>query len=237
MISRQKTPEMTEPLLLKRVVNNGSGGCHDTWAAIMFIINVLVVIYLAVLNTRETSPDDYQAIIGLATIFTILNVTAVLLATFWLTFIMHYATSIIYFTLYTVVAIFAVLSCGALLSGSLIGGAMLGVAAVANYFYISRVENRIPFASTVLNIVSKCTQKNYIGILLSSYAVATLTMLWMGLFVYGVPNVLQGGDNSSWEWIKIFLAMVSFHWYYCLYSTYRDCICSDVYVWLLGGVS
>ena len=211
----------------------------DVWAALLFIAQVIVIVYFAVeacLKALKISDPNIAPADGLGTIvvaFAILGALATILGTVCLTIVLRNADYIIEGVMWTNIGACSVGAVLCLASG---GGAIfavvLGITAALNYWYLNSVRDRISFASAVLSVACQAIKDNYIGIVMSAYMLLFAQLVWFILWSiasYGIAcqffmiddskNENHGDDvNAEYaelnggQWTILFLLLLSLHW-------------------------
>lgn len=208
--------EMHAPLLAKRDGAATPRACHDLWAALLFAANVLCIAILAGNNPRFNVPDqDASWLIAPLLAFLFLSATGAALATGWMAVLVVNASSIIYGTIYLVIALSAMASIYALAVGSFVGALILALTCAGTYWSYLLQRPRIPFASAVLVVSVQSIQKNCIALTLCAYAVLTATLLWVVLWSIATDTVFAHhiSKGDSWlKWTKVFAALLSLYW-------------------------
>lgn len=189
--------------LASSAAKRSSGGFKDLWAALLFLINVAAVIYLAVQSyyaQKEgvTSPaaidldDDTLSSMEALLVFTIsLTTFASLLGSAFIAFMMNHSSSIISLMLYLNIGVLAFTSACCLITFNIIGAAIFFALAAVSYCYLLSVQSRIPFASAVLSIASDVIKKNYSGLILTAYMSLAVQIVWFILWSAAFIGVFQ----------------------------------------------
>ena len=187
----------------------------DSWAAILFIFKMAIVIMLASLSLTmwdesvhyidshwdATSPFVFAALLTI--------VAVVLVGTLWITLIVYYASTIINFMLLGGMIINLCISIISLMTGNLFPFILFGLLAMFNYCYMRSVLDRIPFASAVIATAAAAIQKNYTGIIISFLALSVsfglFVICWASAvtFVISYFHIANNDQNRSPEESKL----------------------------------
>ena len=203
---------MKTALLPRRPLAPSAGECHDLWAALLFLANVVFIGYSAVVADARTAGFDQQ-LTQLLMVFAGLSAFALAIGSMWLAFVVHYSSSIIEFMLYATAIVFALLAVSSLLTGAVFGALLLGLAAGASYWYLQAVQPRIPFASAVLRVAVRSISAHYMSVMAVSAVVGGLGLVWLGTWSVATFKFLSGfsgDDNSYLEWTELFLYLVQY---------------------------
>jgi hypothetical protein len=171
-----------------------------------------------------TIPDDdvdvrvkhVNKILKVLAAFGILSCSATAIGTAWMLVIVAYSKYMIYGMLYFSLASSIILGLSSFISGSVTGGIILALMAVATYFYIESVHDRIPFACAVLEISIKPIRKHYLSILFVASFTLAAALAWVATWTVaagGIINLASKSETQSvWFWVKLFVGLVSLHW-------------------------
>lgn len=207
----------------------------DVWAAVLFIINVIVLIYFGIKSANSisiqasmegTDTMNWNALGALSTLALGLTMMALIVTYIWLSFLLKFAESLIEIVLKANIALVLVSSILSLLWGNLIGFIFLLVCGVMNIWYYFSVRARIPFASAVLNTASEGTKQHFSGIMLTAFLMLTFQLIWVSLWAvasYGISNdptyfskhkSAEGNDDglNGLQIGLIFVMLVSLYW-------------------------
>ena len=209
----------------------------DIWAAVIFIIQVIVIIYFAVqvsLKSIKVTDPNYEQLNGLGILvaaFAILGALATLMGTLCLTFVLRNSNYIIEGVMWMNISVCAVGSILCLASGNIIFAGILGILAAVNYCYLNSVRNRIAFASAVLSVACQAIKDNYAGTIIAAYILLVAQLGWFVLWSiasYGIGiQFLVVDDNGSQlddkgktkdvqftggQFTVLFLMLLSLHW-------------------------
>lgn len=201
----------------------------DFWAAAVFIIQVVVIIYFAVqvsLKSMRVTHSNYEQVNGLGILvvaFGILGALATFMGTLCLTFVLRNSNYIIEGVMWMNIGVCAVGSVLCLASSSMIFAIILGALAAMNYWYLNSVRNRIAFASAVLSVACQAIKDNYDGTIISAYLLLIVQLGWFILWSiasYGISIQFlmiddNGNQNSQFtggQFGVLFLMLLSLHW-------------------------
>ena len=165
--------------------------CNDLWAAVLFIINILVLIYMsfqskfslvAVLSSETSLFYLFMCIIGLIGFSMLIGVSMLLV-------MIHHSESIIQFSLWTSVVISGISSVFAFATGQIIVGAICLVFTALSLYYRYVVQSRIPFTAVVLKTACTVLENHLSAILMSTFSILLLegvfALVWTkSLLVY-----------------------------------------------------
>jgi len=212
-------------------------GFKDKWASVLFGINVLVIFAFAlktVIYAKHADPylqPDTPAVEGnigfTQSIIFILGcfAIAISLSFFFLSVLIRYSARLIEWTMYLNIFTVGFAAISALLSGQLFTALMFGILAGVNYWYYLSVQDRIPFASTILSTACTAVQDHFSGLLTLCFVGVGCQLLWLLLWLTAAAGVYanflaqsdqqkQGDDNnlSATQLCIFFLLALSAYW-------------------------
>jgi hypothetical protein len=225
-------------------LENGEGPQHeypavvfkDVWAAVLFIIQAIVIIWLGVRvslkSLKVINSNEIQAggLGSIAAACGLLGCASTIMGAAGITFLLRNSDYIIEGVMWVNIAVCAV---GAVLclasGGALFFSIILGGLAALSYCYLNSVRSRIAFASAVLSVACRAIKDNYMATIVTAYFMLFVQLGWFILWSiasYGVyltflsDNNPQGTkkDNSqdiqltSGQGVIMFLLFVSLHW-------------------------
>eukprot|EP01035_Chromulina_nebulosa_P042090 gene42090-56988_t len=216
-------------------VSYGNGFKRDLWAAVLFLLNIVCITWLAVqayyASTSAITTNNSSAIkleLGIsptfATAIVSLSIVIPIFGYMWLSFMISHAENLIEFVMMSNVVICAVIAVISLLSGQIIGTVLFGALSVINYCYLQSVRPRIPFASAVINAACSALLSNYSGLSAVSLVFMFLQLLWLltssAAFYFAVHfyQLRNQGDKStddgtaSIPGLVMFIMLVSYFW-------------------------
>ena len=193
---------------------NKEGGFRDSWAAVLFIANVLIIIYLFVQSIyllksesstgtnveEQDSTYDLGLIRTIAAFIVLLTVIAAGLGSFVLSILIQHSENLIEMVMWSNIAIQGFCAIMCLLSLQIIGAVIFGVLAGLNYWYLMSVRSQIPFSSTVLATACTAVKANYTGLLTTAFSALFVQMLWGLVWIIALIGVLyatEGTDTGS----------------------------------------
>jgi len=182
------------------------GGFQDVWAAVLFILNVAVIVYFAVQSiyllkisspsteesstAEQDSQRDWKILEVIAAFTLILTVTAGAVGTWVLSFLMNHTENLIEMVMWGSIGIQGICAVLCLLSLQLIGAVIFAVLAGLNYWYLLSVRPQIPFASAVLATACTAVKANYTGLVTTAFSALFVQMLWVFLWVVALMGVI-----------------------------------------------
>lgn len=202
--------------------------CNDAWAAVLFLLNVVIITYFAmdtVINDADFKHNIIDPLSEQKSFF--LTATGVILAMsvitglFWLSVVINYSRTIIKMMLWINVLLSAFIACVSLLAGQVMGFVILSALAIVTCCYMRAIENRIAFASAILSLAASAIKNNYLGIITVVYSLLIVQLLWCGVWGIAFVNVYQeiasnrstdDDDNDAALWIAIAFLLLSFYW-------------------------
>lgn len=202
-----------------QTTENKDGGFRDVWAAILFVLNVIIIVYLAVqsiylLKVSSSSEDSgtendskYDlGILKVIGVFTLLlSIMAVSLGSWVLSFLIRQAENLIEYVMWGNIGMQAICAILCLLSLQLIGAIIFAVLAGLNYWYLTAVRDRIPFSSAVLATACAGVKSNYSGLVTTAFSALFVQMVWALLWTVafiGVMYATQNHDDSDSEQMR-----------------------------------
>ncbi|KAJ1436898.1 plasma-membrane choline transporter-domain-containing protein [Ochromonadaceae sp. CCMP2298] len=176
---------------------------RDVWAALLFLLNVGVVLLLAVRGTylAHAAPQQMDLDLGVLKLgllmFLTLAFTASCAGSLGLSFLMKHSQSMIEYMLWANIIMQAVGAVMCLFALQVVGFVIFAVLAALNYWYLRSVADRIPFASSVLTTACAALQANYAGFLSTAYCALFVQLAWVGLWGMAMWYVRQCADDSN----------------------------------------
>lgn len=218
-------------------VSSSQGKFKDVWAAILFVINMGITFYLAaksysqysqnfsnILPTEEGSTLTSNVLCAVVGFVAVMVVIASTLCSAGVYILINNAASIIDWVNWFNIILCGTLTIINLVTLQFIGALIFAFFTIANYWYYYRIQDRIPFASAVIETACTAVKANFIGILLVSYLGLICQTLWVmlwGVAFYGIVQANaddsnntevgndENGNPSGWVW---FLAILSVYW-------------------------
>jgi hypothetical protein len=211
-------------------------GAKDIWAAILFLINVIIIFALAAkgVNTfyqSNTTEYDYGDInFPMVTTYLLISLFSIsILGSSMIYFFIHHGGKIIEWVMTINIVALIIMATLCLITFNIIGAVVFGICAGLNTWYYYSVKNRIPFASSVLSAACSAVKENFFGLILTSLTGLLFQGLWMLLWSIAIfGTVLQttkstnSTDNTSTDdkndWsdslsnFVIFLFLLSLYW-------------------------
>jgi len=205
-------------------------GCRDVIWAVLFILQLLLMIGLAIYMGKkhasdpkcdpkvdqDCNPDTQVNIDGKAWgIICLLIVGGALSCVFWLELIKRNANCLIWFCLLFSVAMFFILGLVLLFFGSLWGGLVFFILGGINLLYVYFVKGRIPFAAAILSVVSGVLQL-FPASFAMAYLVVFIQAAWLIVWViaagYTLGEIERNKSTQNQQGLVYFLFLVSFFW-------------------------
>ncbi len=191
-----------------------TGGFRDIWAAVLFIIQLLVVLLLAVqglssLKTVPTGPLSSSlqltpSLLLTAVLFFLTTTTVASVAgSSVLYLVVHNAEEVIHWMLYANIATTAVMGILSLLALQPLGCLLFFAWTFVNYCYMRSVQDRIPFASALLQSACAALKPHFTALLLVGAAclVSQLayTIIWSLAAVFVHSTYLQKERDAAYD--------------------------------------
>lgn len=194
------------------------GGFRDVWAAILFLLNVAIIVYFAVQSVyllkfdsstedsssaEHASRQDWKILEVIGVFALVLTFTAGAVGSWVLSFLMNQAENLIEMVMWGNIGIQGLCAILCLLSLQLIGALIFAVLAGLNYWYLLSVRPQIPFASTVLATACTAVKANYTGLVATAFSALFVQMVWIFLWTVALMGVIyttqatDGGDATS----------------------------------------
>lgn len=189
-------------------------GPKDIWAAVVFVINVIIIFSLAIqaVSTFNVSTDSSSSednfnlgktginfpMLSLYLTLTLFTISAA--GSYLVYFFLNHGENIIDWVMKLNIAGLFVLAALSFITFNIFGAIVFGVFAGINMWYYYSVRNRIPFASSVLSAACTAVKANFTGLLLTSFAGLMFQGLWMLLWaiaIFGVYTSLSSSSNTS----------------------------------------
>lgn len=196
-----------------------SEGFQDLWAAVLFLLNILLVVWFAVQayllaaqsqaaqktaqsaqDVAASSTQDLTALNVVLVSSGVLAVIASLLGSLWLTFLMNHAERLIELVMWANLALLSVSAVGCLVAGQGWGALIFALLAGLSYWYYVSIRNRIPFASAVIRAACAALRANYLGLTGTAVGMQLLQVLWFLLWSaasYGVYQLMTPTADAS----------------------------------------
>ena len=206
----------------------------DIWAALLFLANISFVcafafhVYFQSLENGSEKVFLSQFQLGnisdIEMIAYSLFVIGIpfLLGFSWLSFAIYHAETIIDSMLWFSIICNAGLALFCLLSGQIIGFFFAGIMCAGCICYRYYVQNRIPFASCVLNVACSSIQQHYGAVMIIVAILCVSQLLWFLLWaVASLAGITTIDDNSETEQLPtfsypnklvIFILLLSLFW-------------------------
>jgi hypothetical protein len=185
-----------------------SKGYRDVIFAILFVINIVIILYFALSSNENDSNINIEdnkdkliiyssifssIILGVITIGTILT----FLGTVWLSMLLKYSDILIEAIIKINIASSIIISIIFLFSGNFIYSLLLAFVAFLNYFYFQSVRDRIPFASAVIKTSSECISQYYNHLILTAYFLLFMQCCWLLLWAKASFNISMNNSNDN----------------------------------------
>jgi len=195
------------------------GSFRDVWAALLFLLNVAIIVYFAVQsvyllkfdssaetssNAEHASRQDWKILEVVGVFALVLTITAGTVGSWVLSFLMGQAENLIEMVMWGNIGIQGLCAILCLLSLQLIGALIFAVLAGLNYWYLLSVRPQIPFASTVLATACTAVKANYTGLITTAFAALFVQLVWIFLWTVALMGVIYtaqatDGDATSPE--------------------------------------
>lgn len=197
--------------LQELTAQNKDGGFRDWWAAVLFILNVILIVYLAVQSiyllkfpdsdeSAEEQKDSHYhlKIIRMIALFTVL-LTAFAAATgSWvLSFLIQHSENLIEMVMWGNIAMQTICAVFCIISFQLIGAIIFAVMAGLNYWYLISVRDQIPFSSAVLATACTAVKANYAGLVTTAFSALFLQMVWGLVWTVSFIGVMYVNQDSE----------------------------------------
>jgi hypothetical protein len=181
----------------------------DIWAATLFIIQVIVIIFLAVQTSLKSlkmvnpSGINFGGIRSVIAVCVITGSATTVIGTIFISIILRNAEYVIEGVMWISIVSYLIAAIACLTSLSIFPALILFGIAYLNYWYLNSVRSRIGFASAVLSVACKAIKDNYIGIIFVAYFMVFLQLLWFivwSIASYGVYTdllVTSGNGNDT----------------------------------------
>jgi len=190
---------------------------HDTWAAVLFVLNVVLVLFFAVrsIYVAKSDPHEQQQSHGnedsdggnSAVYFTfaktgiimsiLLTAIATAIGSAGLNFLMKHSENLIEYVMWGNIIVqctFAVIS---LLTFQLFGAILFAFMAGMSYWYLRSVYARIPFASSVLATGCEAVRANYQGVVTTAFVALAAQMLWGIVWALAWTGTIAAAENED----------------------------------------
>jgi hypothetical protein len=216
-------------------VNNSArgGGFKDIWAAVLFLINVVIVFSLAI-----DSYAKYKDVVRVSDPSAEFNTNVFSAFAFFIFFMVIISSSVCSFALYILVSNAAriidwvnwmnIIGCGAMTLFSLVTlqifmAIVFAVLTLISVWYYWSIQSRIPFASAVIGAACGAIRQNFIGLVTTAYSGLIFQLLWILLWtvaMYGIVNSYNGSNdgnhhddaNGGLSGFVYFLMVLSMYW-------------------------
>eukprot|EP00823_Brevimastigomonas_motovehiculus_P006383 TRINITY_DN5289_c0_g1_i1.p1 TRINITY_DN5289_c0_g1~~TRINITY_DN5289_c0_g1_i1.p1 ORF type:complete len:470 (+),score=73.21 TRINITY_DN5289_c0_g1_i1:48-1457(+) len=192
---------------------------RDAFWAFLFVIQFVAMMGLAIYF--YSAKVDHEGTItlhfsgkeaGLICLFVLIAIAS---SYIWLEIMKRNATTIIWITLWGAVALYAIFGIVCIAMGVVPPAIICFVLAVIHIIYILVIRSRIPFAATMLTLVTECIQLFPATIwvaIASMFVQAIAAVIWV-LGVFAIYNNMDSTDQSGgMRGIVGFLLLVSFFW-------------------------
>lgn len=208
-------------IVLGEDVSQGGGrvykkGFRDIWAAMLFLLNGVIMIYFAAqailyYTVKIDQPkyfnggtDDFylnsMTVMQNVLLFgSTLAVLATVLGSMVLTFLINHAENLIEYVMWANIAMQGLTAVLCFLTLQIIGALIFAVMAGVNYWYLLSVRSQIPFSSAVLATACTAIKANYTGLLATAYSALLVQLIWVSLWSISLSGVLAllSDDHSS----------------------------------------
>jgi len=197
--------------LQELTAQNKDGGFRDWWAAVLFIFNVIVIVYLAVQSiylfkfpdSEESSEEQKDShyhlkIIKMIALFTVLLTTFAAATGSWvLSFLIQHSENLIEMVMWGNIAMQTICAVFCIISFQLIGAIIFAVMAGLNYWYLISVRDQIPFSSSVLATACTAVKANYAGLVTTAFSALFLQMIWGLVWTVSFIGVMYANQDSD----------------------------------------
>lgn len=207
----------------------------DIWAALLFFANISFVCAFAIhVYFQSLANGSEKVFMSQFQFDSISNLDMIAYSSFvvgipfflgfsWLSFAIYHAETIIDSMMWFAILCNAVLALLCLLSGQIIGFIVMCIMCAGSIFYRYYVQNRIPFASSVLNVACASIQQHYSAIMIIVVLLCFLQLLWFILWaIASLAGITTIDDNSAVEQqspaftypnkLVVFLLLLSLFW-------------------------
>jgi hypothetical protein len=235
---------VVETPIMEKSTNGSSANVpsfKDKWAALLFIINIIILLYFSLKSsvvisnqpvgaesTQKPTDFDWKDLSIIAYLALGFTTTAIIVSYTWLHILLSHAHMLIDLVLKAniVCAFTSAIVC--LLSMNVFASLVLFVSGCLNIWYYFSVQDRIPFASAVLGVASKALNNHFTGIMSTAYGMLFFQLLWFALWSvasYGIVSdpyyfskqkkSSSADDDVSFDGMQIglvFLLLLSLYW-------------------------
>jgi len=197
------------------------GMFRDWWAGALFLVNVLILVYLAVsqlLNslssasssstTTKTSTEvavDTEGTQNLSSFLVAFLALAAVATTvggsLYLYLLVRFGEQLIRATLWISIGMLGLASVASLISGQIFGSILSAIFCALTYWYLVTCHDRIIFASAVLKAASNAVQEHHTGLMstavLMLFTQVLYMMVWSIAFFSVASNSFVPASSSS----------------------------------------
>jgi hypothetical protein len=210
---------------------------HDVWAAVLFLINFAVVCATAVHVYLQSVADGSESSIAQKFHLGGITVSDIFLATLctvavpfivgvtWLSVVILHAKTIIDSVLWFSVFSNAAVAVLFLFAGQPIAFLLFALCAAVSLWYRFAVQNRVPFASCVLDIACSAIRPHYLSIMILACVLCVCQVAWCAIWavasIEGFSNIgskQQSEDGSQTPQFQypgrliVFVLLLSLYW-------------------------
>ena len=202
----------------RRPLTASVGESHDLWAAALFLTNLLVVAYIAMV-VDPCSSDYNRKIALLLSIYVRFSIGILVVGLLALTCMLRYPSLTIKFMLYSIwiyYALFAVLILNSGSTRDIINACIFGAFCIefTQIAWSQIARSSTPFPTAALSIARKALGAHKLSLGIFFCLVSGLTLIWMAL-CFTTTLKLVGGlypDHSHLIGVTLFFCILSLYW-------------------------
>eukprot|EP01034_Spumella_vulgaris_P026928 gene26928-33579_t len=199
----------------------------------------MTIISLGVMVERslEETTRSLSAMNILIVSLIVLAVSASVLGSLWLSFLMQHAERLIEFVLWFNVFILVICMLVSIFMLNFYFAFIFALSTALWYWYYITVKTRIPFASAVIRTACAAIKANYFGILTTAFYLTFLQMVWFVLWIAAYFGVTQATHTTVQEteqahgWGRFFM-LLSLYWgAQVIKGVMQTTVCGTVACW------